>query len=367
MTLFIVILSSIVLIKRVLTATAVLKVAGKVIGAIQPLILFPIVPFIILGIFYIYWLGTALLLLSSGEIHQNECSGNCCAYDLAKDKVNCDSCCGYSIHYTHHISLAILYHIFGCYWITQFITACSVTVIAGSVASYYWAHGQASDVPLRLVISSMKKLARYSLGSMALGSLCVSIIEAIRYILETIRRRLKILDIQGEGCISNAMRSSTKCCLGCSEQTLKFVNRHAYIMIALSGKSFCKAAGMATRLIINNILRIGSVNVIGDVILFLGKVCVSLTCALFAFLMLDAHRYKSSHNKISSPLFPVLACWAMGYVVASLFFAVVEMTIDTIMLSFCQDAQENQGVPQYAPPLLTETLTNPTEMQRLTL
>lgn len=58
----------------------------------------------------------------------------------------------------------------------------------------------------------------------------------------------------------------------------------------------------------NNILRIGKVNVIGDVILFLGKLCVSLFCALFAFLMLDTHKYKSAHNKISSPLFPVLVC-----------------------------------------------------------
>ena len=63
---------------------------------------------------------------------------------------------------------------------------------------------------------------------------------------------------------------------------------------------------LATGLIMNNILRIGKVNVIGDVILFLGKLCVSLFCALFAFLMLDTHKYKSAHNKISSPLVPVL-------------------------------------------------------------
>jgi len=136
-------------------------------------------------------------------------------------------------------------------------------------------------------------------------------------------------------------------------------------MIAITGNGFCKAAAMATGLIINNILRIGTVNVIGDVMLFLGKLCVSLACALFAFLMLDTHQYKSSHHKISSPLFPVLFCWGLGYVVASLFFAVVEMAIDTIVLSFCQDVEEHQGNPQYAPPLLMETLKKHGEMQRL--
>jgi solute carrier family 44 (choline transporter-like protein), member 2/4/5 len=78
------------------------------------------------------------------------------------------------------------------------------------------------------------------------------------------------------------------------------------LQIAITGKGFCKASVLATGLIMNNILRVGKVNVIGDVILLLGKLCVSLLCALFAFLMLDEHKYRSGHNKISSPLVPVL-------------------------------------------------------------
>jgi solute carrier family 44 (choline transporter-like protein), member 2/4/5 len=58
--------------------------------------------------------------------------------------------------------------------------------------------------------------------------------------------------------------------------------------------------------------------------------------------------------------------WALGYVVAKLFFAVVEMSIDTIILSFCQDAEEHQGNAQYAPPALMETLDEQGELQRLT-
>ena len=78
------------------------------------------------------------------------------------------------------------------------------------------------------------------------------------------------------------------------------------MQIATTGKGFCRAAGKATGLIVNNILRVGAVNIIGDLILFLGKVCVSLLCALFAFLMLETHKYKSGHDRVSSPLFPVL-------------------------------------------------------------
>lgn len=81
------------------------------------------------------------------------------------------------------------------------------------------------------------------------------------------------------------------------------------LQIAITGETFFNASAIATDLIRNNILRIGKVNVIGDVILFLGKLSVSLASALFAFLMLDTHRYRSSHNKVASPLFPVLVSY----------------------------------------------------------
>ncbi|ERM95191.1 hypothetical protein AMTRI_Chr07g31260 [Amborella trichopoda] len=361
------VLSTIAIVRRILIATSVLKVAAKVIGEVQALIIFPFFPYTILLIFIMFWFSAALHLFSSGQVQRNDCNGECCAFDLKANKVNCDNCCGYSIHYTPHIAVAILFHLFGCYWATQFIIACSGTVIAGSVASYYWARGETSqEIPFLPVFSSMKRLIRYSLGSIALGSLVVSIVESVRYILEFIRRRLKHTDSASSGIMGRMMSCLSNCCLSCIEWTTKSVNRNAYIMIAITGKSFCKASEIATGLILNNILRIGKVNVIGDVILFLGKLCVSLACAVFAFLMLHTHKYKDAHNKISSPLLPVLVCWGLGYIVASLFFAVVEMAIDTIILSFCQDAEEHQGNAQYAPPLLIETLNNQSEMQRLT-
>ncbi|CAK7327602.1 unnamed protein product [Dovyalis caffra] len=361
------ILTSIAIVRRILMATSVLKVAAKVIGEVQALIIFPVIPYAILGIFYMFWFSAAFHLFSSGQIVQNDCNSNCCAYDLASKRMNCDHCCGYSIRYTPHISVAIFFHLFGCYWATQFFIACSSTVIAGSVASYYWARGETSpEIPFLPVFSSMKRLMRYSLGSVALGSLVVSFVESVRFMLESIRRKLKVAHTTPESCMGKMTYHTSRFCWQCIEWTIRSVNRNAYIMIAITGKSFCRASVIATDLIISNILRIGRVNVIGDVILYLGKLCVSLSSAVFAFLMLDTHKYRSAHNKISSPLLPVLVCWALGYVVATLFFAVVEMSIDTIILSFCQDSEEHQGTAQYAPPLLIQTLGDQNEMQRLT-
>ncbi|KNA06868.1 hypothetical protein SOVF_177090 [Spinacia oleracea] len=359
--------ATIAIVRRIVMATSVLKVAAKVIREVRFLMIFPVIPYAILGIFYMIWVSAALHIFSSGEVRQNSCESNCCAYNLGSGRVSCERCCGYSIHYTPHIGISILFHLFGGYWTTHFFLACSSTVIAGSVASYYWARGDTpARIPFLPVFASMKRLVRYSLGSVAIGSLVLSFVESIRFLLESIRRKLKVSYTAPDNWFGKMVHNSSKLCLKCVEWTIKSVNRNAYIMIAITGKSFFKSSAIATDLIMNNILRIGKVNVVGDVILSLGKLCVSLSSALFAILMLDTYGYKSAHKKISSPLFPVLACWVLGYVVATLFFGVVEMSIDSIILSFCQDAEEHQGTAQYASPLLLETLTEQNETQRLT-
>ncbi|KAI4321877.1 hypothetical protein MLD38_035207 [Melastoma candidum] len=363
------VIASIAIARRILMATSVLKATAKVIGEVRALIIFPTVPYAILAVFYMLWLLAALYLFSSGRVMQNDCNSNCCAYNLALKKVSCDQCCGYSIRYTPHIAIAVLFHLFGGYWATQFIGACSATVIAGSVASYYWTGCETSQpkVPFLPVFSSMNRLIRYSLGSVALGSILVSLVESFRFMLESFRRKLKVTGSSTDAWIGKAAFHSSRFSLKFIEWTIRSINRNAYIMIAATGKGFFRSSEIATELIYSNITRIGRVNVVGDVVLSLGKLCVSLSSALFAFLMLDTHKYRSAHDKVSSPIFPVTVCWFLGYVVASLFFAVVEMSIDTIILSFCQDTEEHQGTAHYAPPLLMETLNDDQdETQRLT-
>ncbi|BBM99127.1 hypothetical protein MPTK1_1g18950 [Marchantia polymorpha subsp. ruderalis] len=352
----IIVLITVVLIKRVFMAVAVLKVASKAIGAIPSLMIYPVFPALVLLFFFVYWMVTLLYLFSAGEITQNVCNNGCCAYDLLAGNVTCGGCCGYEFHHTKNIVWSIFYHIFGGFWTAAFINACSLTIIAGAVVSYYWVRGERALLPTFPVLSSTKRLLRYSLGSVAIGSFLVAVIQMIRFILEFIRNKLKAVEAAPGGCLISILCCCAQCCLGCIEWTLKFINRNAYIVIAIKGKGFFRAAAKASGLIINNILRVGTVNVLGDFVLFLGKACVSVAGAFFAFLMLDQHRYKSGSNKVSSPLFPVLFCWIFGYSIASMFFGVVEMAIDTILLSFCIDCEENNGNARFAPPLLMDTL-----------
>ncbi|XP_042024685.1 choline transporter protein 1-like isoform X1 [Salvia splendens] len=113
----------------------------------------------------------------------------------------------------------------------------------------------------------------------------------------------------------------------------------------------------ASNVCLNHWEQMGGVKVIEDIAIDRSiHKSVNSRPSVLKYSWLDTHTYKSAHNKITSPLFPV--CWGFGYI--------VEMSIDTMILSFCQDSDKHQGTAQYVPPLLIETLNDQDEMQRLT-
>lgn len=67
---------------------------------------------------------------------------------------------------------------------------------------------------------------------------------------------------------------------------------------------------------------------------------------------------------LSSPLMPIVVSLVVGYVVADLFFEVYEMAVDTVLLSFCEDCESNNGSARYAPPLLLEAIGKAQEMKK---
>jgi choline transporter-like protein 2/4/5 len=120
------------------------QVAAKAIGAIPSLVIYPIVPFLILVVFLIYWVTALLYLTSAGSVTRNNCNNSCAAYDLTSLSISDNNCCGYSLHHSKNVAWAIIYHVFGVFWTTQFINACCLTTIAGAIAAYYWARGKTS-------------------------------------------------------------------------------------------------------------------------------------------------------------------------------------------------------------------------------
>lgn len=93
---------------------------------------------------------------------------------------------------------------------------------------------------------------RYHVGTLAFGSLIITICRLIRVAIEYIDHKLKKYD---NGFIT-AMMCCCKCFFWCLEKFLKFINKNAYIMCAIHGRNFCMSAKDAFNLLMRNLVRV---------------------------------------------------------------------------------------------------------------
>ena len=61
---------------------------------------------------------------------------------------------------------------------------------------------------------------------------------------------------------------------------MQFINKTAYIQIAIRGKSFCSAAFDGFDIVWSNAMRYAIVGGVGEIIMFLGKLMISISTTL---------------------------------------------------------------------------------------
>ncbi|XRB10017.1 choline transporter protein [Pycnococcus provasolii] len=383
----VVLLFTLVLASRIRVAIATLKVAAQAIAAMPNVLLYPLIPFVLYVGLVVYWVVVSGYLFSAGKLVETRDDvpppgrngtsvvGNTTyVYDMIAEPVrlthyyyefdnrttfNATTCaedpsCYYGYTWDKDLQYMAMYNLFGLLWTTQFLAGVTYVTLAGALSSFYWSSGEAANMPRRPLIESMYRCVRYHLGSIALGSFIVACVQFFRIMLEYIDRKTK--DMQEGNFILRYCMSCVKCLMAYLECILKFINRNAYIIVAVEGVGYCSAAGTAVKLIITNAVTLAAVNFAGDGLIAIGRLIVVAACACCALSMADQDVYtepvKYPETYLKSPLVPVLLSCLAAYVIASQFLAVYEMAVDTVLLSFCQDCDRNNGSPSCAPPLL---------------
>ncbi|XP_078091077.1 choline transporter-like protein 2 isoform X2 [Mustelus asterias] len=265
----IIILMLIFLRKRILIAIALIKEASRAVGCIMSTLLYPIITFLLLLLCVAYWGVTAVFLSTSGEaVYKVFANETTCDYNMKTCDPNnfnvsnitkqCpEAQClfafyGGESYYHKYLILFQFYNVFLFFWLTNFVIALGQVTLAGAFASYYWAFNKPADVPAFPVFSSMGRALRYHTGSLAFGSLLLAIVQVIRVVLEYVDQKVK----GAKNKAAQFILSCLKCCFWCLEKFLKFLNRNAYIMVAIYGKNFCTSAKNAFFLLMRNIVRV---------------------------------------------------------------------------------------------------------------
>uniref|UniRef100_A0A8C5DLC8 Choline transporter-like protein n=1 Tax=Gouania willdenowi TaxID=441366 RepID=A0A8C5DLC8_GOUWI len=382
----IIILLLIFLRKRLLIAIALIKEASRAIGHVMSSLFYPLLTFALLSVVITYWAITAVYpFMALRYLNAVSCSPpvvhnglNTPSYETLLVQSNripllslfqtfnssnvsavCpDAECLFAFYggetvYHRYLILFQFYNVFLFFWCANFVTALGQVTLSGAFASYYWAYKKPDDIPAYPIFSSLGRALRYHTGSLAFGSLILSLVQVIRVLLEYLDHKLKGANNK----CAKFMLSCMKCCFWCLEKCIKFLNRNAYIMIAIYGKNFCTSAREAFFLLMRNIIRVAVLDKVTDFLLFLGKLLIVGIVGIFSFFFFSG-RIRAVEDAAPSLNYywvPILTVVVGSYLIAHGFFSVYAMCVDTLFLCFLDDLERNDGSAE-RPYLMSESL-----------
>lgn len=135
-----------------------------------------------------------------------------------------------SLFRTDEIRYSWWFHLFSVFWICAFLSATNQFVLASCASIWYFNQGKDGANTKGEVTNSFYRAFRYHLGSLALGSLIVAIIQFIIACLEYVKTKLDDAGAQ-KSKIYKCMISCLECCLYCILKCVEFINKHAYIQV----------------------------------------------------------------------------------------------------------------------------------------
>uniref|UniRef100_A0A4W3HV95 Choline transporter-like protein n=1 Tax=Callorhinchus milii TaxID=7868 RepID=A0A4W3HV95_CALMI len=341
----IIILMLIFLRKRIFIAIALLREGSKAIGYIMSTLFYPIITFVLLAICISYWAVTSIFLSTFYFLVatlNNQlfcvtrslialCRGAQCSFAFYG---------GESIYHKYILVLQIC-NLVVFLWLVNFAIALGQCTLAGAFASYYWAFKKPADIPAFPLLASFGRTLRYHTGSLAFGSLILAIVQFIRIILEYLDNKLKGAHNQ----FAKFVLCCMKCCFWCLERFIKFLNRNAYIMIAIYGKNFCTSAKEAFFLLMRNVVRVAVLDKVTDFLLFLGKLLIVGGVGVLAFFFFTRRITIIADEApvLNYYWVPLMTVIFGSYLIAHGFFSVYAMCVDTLFLCFCEDLERNDG------------------------
>ncbi|CAM2101336.1 unnamed protein product [Caretta caretta] len=350
--------------KRILIAIALIQESSRAIGYMMSTLFYPLVTFLLLLICVAYWAMTALYLATSGtplyRVTSSNSSDPRCSGILGNDTCNpmtfntsrylpCPAA-GCTFHtydaeglFQRNLFNLQIYNALGLLWGANFALALGQCVLAGAFAAYYWARDKPRDIPPCALGGALLRTLRYHTGSLAFGALILTIVQLIRILLEYLDHKLK----GAQNPFTRCLLCCLKCCFWCLEKFIKFLNRNAYIMIAIYGKNFCTSAKNAFKLLMRNIIRVVVLDKVTDLLLFFGKLLVVGGVGVLGFFFFSG-RIEISDPQFRSPSLnyywlPILTVVVGAYLIAQGFFSVYSMCVDTLFLCFLEDLERNDG------------------------
>jgi hypothetical protein len=276
-----------------------------------------------------YWIILSIFIYATGEFSQNS-------------KVIASFDWDASIRYSWW------FHLCSLFYITAIISAYAQFVYSSSACIWYFTSEKGTEDSI--IKKSFKRGIRYHFGSLAFGALIITIVRLIMIWLESVKKRVE--STAGKTSESKCFRciiSCLQCCIGCIGKYMEFINKHAFIQIALKGDSFCTAAWEGFALIVRNLGRFSTLAAIGSLFTTIGTIFISVSSAIIGYFLITEVSYFS--DQLNSCILPVTVFLIIGLVMGLVTMSIFGISGDALMHSFLLDEELNKGQAKAFPDL----------------
>ncbi|KAL4476085.1 hypothetical protein ABPG74_009818 [Tetrahymena malaccensis] len=316
---------------KIKRAVAIMKAASDFTRDVWQSFIVPVIMFILICGFFVFWIIISLYIYSSGEIKQQQ-----------------NSPFG-SVEWDVGVKRTLIYYLFGLFWNVEFFIGMSQLIIASCAAFWYFSHRPNAQLH-NPVSKSIIRAFTLHIGSVCLGSMILSIVMLIRFLVELVYKEAK--KNLNNNAAANCCIKCCLCCLRCFENFIRFINTNAYIMIGLSGNSFCTSAKDAFFLISRNAAQFSITQGIGRIFVFFGKFFITFFSAIMGYLIIT--NMTTYSEKIYSAGVPTFLFVVIAFCISSVFMSIYGMAADTLLMCLCSDKEINRGRPQSCPQTLQE-------------
>lgn len=161
------------------------------------------------------------------------------------------------------------------------------------------------------------------------------------------------------GCMAKCML----CCAGCIEKCLGFINKQAYVEVALQSTGYCTSAWASIKLITSNFVRYGTLKGVVDTVTFFGVVAITFGCTAIMGLIMNYSI--DQNNDVFETQAPTFMVFMSCLLICIMFTHIYGVSSDTILHCFIYDENKNNGKSQFATARLNGLVNENAPYQKL--
>ena len=345
--------------------TGIIEIASEAVIDMPALFVVPVLGAGAAGGFALFWFLAAANVASMATVASQEMYGNATGgLDLLTAATANASFFGHSVGLSNSTtstvqaltsvpSLLCLMS-FGLVWTMSLISALVDLTVAGAISRWYWtepAERHMLFVRDNVVQQGIYNTFRYHVGSAAFGSLVLAVIVTLRAALVYLDKETK--ELQKQSRVLKLLFMCLQCMLACLQRFVEYISRMAYIVIAIKGQGFFASSKVAFHAMRNHTAQIFIVQAVSRVLIFLTKCSTAMVSTILCSYILQNPGsvplgfVENQGASLSSPLLPLIFSGVFGYMTASFCFSVYELAIDSVLMSYCLDFDENKDTGEF--------------------